>query len=59
MNKRARTPKKARRTRDPDDTIEGCSDQIGGVNHPVELGRIDHVSSESWNPGVTRELQKP
>lgn len=49
---------KARHTRNADNAVKGRGDNIGGVNHSVELGGIDHVSSKARDCSVTRELRR-
>lgn len=47
---------KTQRTRNPDNPIEAGGDDIGDIDHSVELGGIDHVSSETWDGNMARKL---
>ena len=49
--------RKARRTCNADKAIKGRGNNIGGVNHSVKLGGIDHVSGKTRDRSVAGELK--
>jgi len=51
------TSTKTRHTRKADKAVKGRGNNIGGVDHSVELGGIDHVSGKTRDRSVARELE--
>jgi hypothetical protein len=48
---------RARRTCNPNNAIKDRSNNIGGINHSVELSGVNHISGETRDRGVARELR--